>query len=101
MGSPDYCGLHRPQLRAGPAWWPTLPERDAFQHSLNSAHRSITLPCQNRGPAKDERKTYGYARVSGASGADANNLEIQAGCWPTASRFSRTLAARAPRTGPD
>ena len=28
MGSPDYCGLHHPQLRAGPAWWPTLPERD-------------------------------------------------------------------------
>ena len=28
MGSPDYCGLHHPQLRAGPAWWPTLPESD-------------------------------------------------------------------------
>ena len=34
---------------------PTLPERDAFQHSHKSAHRSITPPCQNRGPAKDER----------------------------------------------
>ena len=30
MGSPDYCGLHHPQLRAGPAWWPTLPERGRF-----------------------------------------------------------------------
>ena len=38
-------------------WWPTLPERDAFQHSQNSAHRSITRPCQKREPAKDERKT--------------------------------------------
>ena len=28
MGSPDYCGLNHPQLRAGPAWWPTLPESD-------------------------------------------------------------------------
>ena len=25
MGFPDYCGLHRPQLRPAPAWWPTLP----------------------------------------------------------------------------
>ena len=35
------------------------------------------LPCQNRGPAKYERKTVGYARVSVASDADANNLENQ------------------------
>ena len=38
-------------------WWQTLPERDRFEHSQNFAHRSITPPCQNRGPAKDERKT--------------------------------------------
>ena len=54
MGSPDYCGLHRPQLRPAPAWWPTLLKRDAFQHSQNSARRSITPSRQNRGPAKDE-----------------------------------------------
>ena len=30
---------------------------DAFQHSQNSARRSITPLCQNRGPAKDERET--------------------------------------------
>ncbi len=38
-------------------WRQTLPKRDAFQHSQNSARRSIMAPCQNRGPAKDERKT--------------------------------------------
>ena len=41
----------------GTACWPTLPERDTFQHSQNSTRRSITRPCQNRGPVKDERKT--------------------------------------------
>ena len=31
MGSPDYCGLHRPQLRPAPAWWPTLTlDRDTI-----------------------------------------------------------------------
>ena len=57
MGSPDYCGLHCPQLRPAPAWWPTVPKGDVFQHSRNCAHRSITPPCQNRGPAKYERET--------------------------------------------
>ncbi len=38
-------------------WWPTFPQRDICEHSQNSARRSITPPCQNRGPAKDERKT--------------------------------------------
>ena len=51
MGSLDYCGLHRPQLRPG---GPTLPKGDASQHSQNSARRSITPPCQNRGPEKYE-----------------------------------------------
>ena len=32
-------------------------EEHRFQHSQNSARRSITPLCQNRGPAKDERKT--------------------------------------------
>ena len=41
----------------GPYAWATLPERDEFQHSQNFACRSIRPPCQNRGPAKDERKT--------------------------------------------
>ena len=41
----------------GTACWPTLPERDAFQHSQNSVRRSITPPCQNRGPAKGEMVT--------------------------------------------
>ena len=44
-------------LSSGPAWWPTLPERDEYEHSLNSGSRSMMLLCQNRGPAKDERKT--------------------------------------------
>ena len=44
---------------ANPAgkWWPTLPERDEYEHSHKSAHRSMMPPCQNREPAKDERKT--------------------------------------------
>ena len=96
MGSLDYCGLHRPQLRPG---GPTLPKGDAFQHSQNSAHRSITLPCQNRGPAKDERKTYGYARVSVASDADANNLETQRRVLADCEQSSRTWAAGPLGTG--
>ena len=50
-------GLHRLQFRAAPAFWPSLPERDECEHSQNFARRSITAPCQNRGPAKDGRKT--------------------------------------------
>ena len=56
----------------GTACWPTLPERDAFQHSQNSASRRITPPCQNRGPSKGDRMTYG--------------------CCPTVSRPSRMWA---------
>ena len=48
---------------------------DEYEHSQNGAYRSITPPCQNRGSAKDERKLFGYARVS--VGNDANNLETQ------------------------
>ena len=58
-------------------WWQTLLERDKYEHSQKSARRSITPPCQNRGPAKDERKPYGYARVQVDSDADADNLESQ------------------------
>ena len=41
----------------GEEWWQTLSERDAFQHSQNFACHGTMPPCQNRGPAKDERKT--------------------------------------------
>ena len=61
----------------GPSDWLALPKGDNFEHGQNSDRRSITSPCQNRGPANDERKTYGYARVSVASDADANNSETQ------------------------
>ena len=46
-------------LSSGPAQPGGQPcqNGDAFQHSQNSARRSITPLCQNRGPAKDERKT--------------------------------------------
>ena len=46
-------------LSSGPAQPGGQPcqKGDAFQHSQNSARRSITPLCQNRGPAKDERKT--------------------------------------------
>ena len=66
-------------LSAGPAQLGGQPcqKGDAFQHSQNSARRSITPLCQNRGPAKDERKTPRMRRVSVASNADANNLSTQ------------------------
>ena len=37
-------------------WRQTLPERDECEHSQNAAYRSIRPVCQNRGPAKGERK---------------------------------------------
>ena len=52
-------------------WWQTLPERDEFEHSQKSGSPSMMLPCQNRGPAEDERKAYGCARVSVASSPTA------------------------------
>ena len=61
----------------GPSDWLAVPKGDAFQHSQNSARRSITPPCQNRGPMKDERKTPRIGPVSVASVADANNLSTQ------------------------
>ena len=75
-------------------WWQTLSERDAFQHSQNFACCSIAPPCQNRGPAKDERKIHGYAHVWVARDAYVNNLEPSAGRWPTASRSLRMWSAR-------
>ena len=59
----------------GPSDWLALPKGDEYEHSHNIARRRITPPCQNRGPAKDERKTYGCARVSVAS--DVDNLSTQ------------------------
>ena len=40
----------------GPDWL-ALPKGDEYEHSQNSARRSMTPPCQNRGPAEGERKT--------------------------------------------
>ncbi len=37
----------------------------------------MTPPCQNRGPARDERKTVRIRPRVGAREADANNLENQ------------------------
>ena len=56
------CGRNRRRLRtvvytalsSGPSARPTLPERDECEHSQNSGSRSMMLPCQNRGPAKNE-----------------------------------------------
>ena len=56
-------------------WWQILPERDEFEHSQNSTYRSIMPPCQNRGPAKDERKTLWIRPCVGAS--DDDNLSTQ------------------------
>ena len=60
-----------------PAATADMSEWDKFEHSQNSARRSIAPPCQNREPAKDEREPYGYARVPVDSDADADNLESQ------------------------
>ena len=97
MGSPDYCGLHRPQLRPGgqPCRKGTLSSIAITPPTVESRRRART-----GGQLKMIGRLYGYARVSGASGADANNLEIQVGCWPTGSRSSRTLELRATGTGP-
>ena len=38
----------------GPSDWLALPKGDECEHSQSFGHRSITPPCQNRGPAKDE-----------------------------------------------
>ena len=46
LGNPDYIGFS-----SGRCPRPTLPERDECEHSQNCARRSITPPCQNRGPA--------------------------------------------------
>ena len=68
-----------------PAATADMSEWDTFQHSQNFARRSITPPCQNRGPAKDERETLKISpRVNGqrVSDADANNLETQRRALP-------------------
>ena len=72
-----------------------------FQHSQNFARRSITPPCQNRGPAKDERKTVRIRpRVGGQRRRRQQPGDTSAGCWPTASRSSRTWGAGPPGTWP-
>ena len=53
----DHCSLHRLQFRSAPVMLPSLPERDVYEHSPNSVLCSTMHPCQNRGPANDERKT--------------------------------------------
>ena len=54
---------------------PTLPEGDECEHSQNYARHIITPPCQNRGPAKDERETLWIRPCVGAR--DANNFSTQ------------------------
>ena len=56
-------------------WWQTLPEKDECDHSQNSTRRSITPPCQNLGPVKDDRRTLWVRQYAGAS--DVNNLSTQ------------------------
>ena len=77
MGSPDYCGLHRPQLR---------PRRPSGQPCQKGTFFSIagTVPtavsrrhARTGGQRNMSGKMFGYARVSVASDADANNLETQ------------------------
>ena len=53
----------------------SLPKGDDCEHSHNSAHCSITPPCQNRGPVKYERKTLWIRPCVGAS--DDDNLSTQ------------------------
>ena len=75
----------------GPYAWTTLPERDEYEHSQNSASGSITPPCQNRGPAKDELETlWRLPGVGGVNGADANNSETQRPALADCERPSRT-----------
>ena len=54
----------RPSLVANPA-----RKGDAFQHSQNSARRSITPLCQNRGPASGGGRTLGALRPGLPAGA--------------------------------
>ena len=57
-------------------WWQkTLLEKDECDHSQNSTRRSITPPCQNLGPVKDDRRTLWVRQYAGAS--DVNNLSTQ------------------------
>ena len=46
-----HCGLHRLQVRAGPALLRSLPERDECEHSHKSAAFVMKPPDQNWGPA--------------------------------------------------
>ena len=55
----------------------SLPKGDDCGHSQNSACRSMTSPCQNRGQQKVNGRLFGYTCVSVSSVAGANNLENQ------------------------
>ena len=70
----------------GPSDWLALPKGDAFQHSQNSAHRSMTPLCQNPGPAKDERKTIWIRPRGGNATALAS---FRAPGEPTVNPFQR------------
>ena len=63
-------------------WRQTLPEKDVFQHSQNSARPSIVPPCQNREPARDDRKTLQIRpRVGGQRGlSEPSEAESPEGC---------------------
>ena len=66
-------------------WWQTLPKMDGFEHSLNSGSLSMMPPCQNRGPAKDERKTVRTRpRVGGQPTPTPTTSRPSAASWPTA-----------------
>ena len=44
---------------------PTLPEMDEYEHSQNSARRSMTPPCQNRGPSARFNGAAAFRRWKG------------------------------------
>ena len=97
MGSPDYWGLHRPQLWTGPAQCRTLSERDKFEHSQNYDRGNILPPARTGGHRKMSGRLFGYVRVSVASDADANNLEIQRRVLAGVGRLCAGLRGRGER----
>ena len=92
--STDHRGLHRLQFRAALTLWPFLPERDRCEHSQNSAHRSITPPCQNRGPAKDELETL---RIRPRAGGQRRRRQQLGDRTPGVGRLRTGLRGRGER----
>ena len=84
----------------GTACWPTLPERDQFEHSQNSAHCSITPSCQNRGPAKDEMEPppFGDGKIRLVIIGTSTDTPLQWG--HRLSAMERPLRRRVPGTDP-